>query len=85
VQALQHHPKYVMTLQAQNENHTGPDHTVGRNVNPTADHTTDHTAGRTAEVAVHELSVCAGSARNVECRMDLRTVYPTDQEYQQTT
>jgi hypothetical protein len=74
VQALQHHPEYAMTLQARKENHTGSDRTAGRNA--------DLTAGR---IAVHDPSVSAGSVRNTEFRMDLRTVYPTDQEYQQTT
>jgi hypothetical protein len=74
VQALQHHPEYAITLQARKENHTGPDRTVGRN--------TDPTTGRTT---VHDPSVSTGSVRNVESQMDLRTVYPTDREYQQTT
>jgi hypothetical protein len=63
----------MMTLQARKENHIGADRTAG--------HTTDHTFGRTVEVAVHDSSVCDGSARNAESRMDLRTAYPTDQEY----
>jgi hypothetical protein len=74
VQTLQHHPEYAMTLQARKENHTGPDRTAGR--------TADSTAGRTT---VHDPSVSAGSVRNAESRMDMRTVYPTDREYQQTT
>jgi hypothetical protein len=93
VQALQHHPEYAMTLQARKENHTRSDRTVGRNTDPTAGRiadrivgrTADRTAGRTAEVAVHDLSVCTGSVINAESRIHLRTVYPTDQEYQQTT
>jgi hypothetical protein len=48
------------------KNHTGEDRTA------------EGTTTRTAEVVVHDSSVCAGSMRNVECRMDLRTVYPTD-------
>jgi hypothetical protein len=71
------------------ENHTGSDRTVdptaGRTADPTARRTVDRTAGRTAKVTVHDPSVCVGSARNAESRMDLRTVYPTNQEYQQTT
>jgi hypothetical protein len=63
------------------ENHAGEDRTAVR----TAEGTIVCTAGRTAEVAVHDPSICVGSARNVESRMDLRTVYPMDQEYQQTT
>jgi hypothetical protein len=51
----------------------------------TAGRTADRTVGRTVEVAVHDPSVCAGSTRNAESRMNLRTMYPTDQEYQQTT
>jgi hypothetical protein len=74
VQALQHHSEYAMTLQDQKENHTGPD--------CTARCTADPTAGRTA---VHDLSVSTGSVRNVESQMDLRTIYPMDREYQQTT
>jgi hypothetical protein len=74
VQALQHHPEYAMTLQARKENHTGPDRTAGR--------TADSTAGSTT---VHDPSVSTRSVRNAESRMDLRTVYPTDREYQQTT
>jgi hypothetical protein len=74
VQALQYHPEYVMTLQARKENHTGPDRTTGR--------TADPTVGLTA---VHDPSVSAGFVRNAESRMDLRIVYPTDREYQQTT
>jgi hypothetical protein len=85
VSTLQYYPEYVMTLHARKENYTGPDRTVGRTADRTAGHTADHTASRTAEVAIHDPSVCAGSARNVESRMDLRTAYPTDQEYQQTT
>jgi hypothetical protein len=81
VQALQHHPEYAITLQVRKENHTGPDLTTDRTADPTA----GRTVGRTAEVAVHDPSVCAGSARNAESRMDLRTMYPMDQEYQQTT
>jgi hypothetical protein len=38
--------------------------------------TANRSADRTAEVAV-----CGGSAINAECRMNLRTVYPMDQEY----
>jgi hypothetical protein len=82
VQALQHHPEYVMTLQARKENHTGPDRTARRTADPTANRTADPTAGRTA---VHDPSVSVGSVRNTESQMDLRTVYPTDREYQQTT
>jgi hypothetical protein len=63
------------------ENHIGEDHTVVR----TAEGTAAHTVDRTAEVAVQDPSICAGSARNVESRMDLRTTYPTDREYQRTT
>jgi hypothetical protein len=82
-----------MTLQARKENHTGPDRTVSRNTDPTVGHiadrivgcTADRTAGRTAEVAVHDPSICDGYMRNANSRIDLRTVYPTDQEYQQTT
>jgi hypothetical protein len=74
VQALRHHPEYAMTLQARKENHTGPD----RN----ADRTADPTTGRTT---VHDPSVSAGSVKNAESRMNLRTVYPTDREPQQTT
>jgi uncharacterized membrane protein len=74
VQALQHHPEYATTLQARKENHTGLNRIASRTANPTV--------GRTA---VHDPSVSAGSVRNVESRMDLRTVYPTDQKYQQTT
>jgi hypothetical protein len=59
VQALQHHPKYAMTLQARKDNHTRLDHNAGR--------TADLIAGRTA---VHDPSVSAGSVRNAECRMD---------------
>jgi hypothetical protein len=43
--------------------------------------TADRTTGRTAEVVVQDLSVCVVYVT----RMDLRTMYPTDQEYQQTT
>jgi hypothetical protein len=82
VQALQHHPEYAMTLQARKENHTRPDRTARRTTDPTASRTADPTAGRTA---VHDPLVSAGSMRNVESRMDLRTVYPTDQKYQQTS
>jgi hypothetical protein len=82
VQALQHHPEYAMTLHARKKNHIGSDHTTGRNANPTAGRTVDRTAGCTAEVVVHDPSVCAGSMRNAESRMDLRTVYPINQEYQ---
>jgi hypothetical protein len=73
VQALQHHPEYVMILQARKENHTVSDRTAGRNTDPTASRT-----------AVHDPSVSAGFVRNAESRMKLRTVYPTDREYQQT-
>jgi hypothetical protein len=59
------------------QNYTIEDRTAARIV--------DRTTDRTAEVVVQDSSVCIGSARNVECRMDLRTAYPTDQEYQQTT
>jgi hypothetical protein len=48
------------------------------------DHTAVCTADRIAEVDVQDPSVCARSMRNAKCRMDLRTAYPTDQEYQQT-
>jgi hypothetical protein len=73
MQALQYPPEYAMTLQVLMENHTGEDRTANR------------TIGHNAEVVVHDPSICVGSARNVESRMDLRTVYPTDQKYQQTT
>jgi hypothetical protein len=42
----------------------------------------DRTARRTA---VHDPLVSVGSVRNAKSRMDLRTMYPTDREYQQTT
>jgi hypothetical protein len=70
-----------MTLQVLIENHTGEDRTIVH----TAEGTACHTADRTAEVALHDPSVCTGSTRNAKSRMDLRTVYPMDQEYQQTT
>jgi hypothetical protein len=82
VQALQHHPEYSMTLQARKENHTVPDRTARRTADPITVRTADPTASRTA---VHDPSVSAGSMRNAESRMDLRIVYPTDREYQQTT
>jgi hypothetical protein len=70
-----------MTLQVLIKNHTSEDRTVVH----TAEGTVGHTADRTAEVALQDPSVCTGFARNAESRMDLRTAYPTDQEYQQTT
>jgi hypothetical protein len=81
VSALQYHPEYVMTLQARKENHTGPDRTAGHTADHTTDHIANHTASRIAELAVHDPSICVGSARNAESRMNLRTVYPTNQEY----
>jgi hypothetical protein len=63
VQALQHHPEYVMTLQARKENHTRPDRTAGRTADPTVGHTAYPTAGRTA---INDPSVSVGSVRNVE-------------------
>jgi hypothetical protein len=81
VQALHHPSEYAMTLQILMENHTGEDRTAVR----TAARTADRTAGRTVEVAVQDPSVCTRSARNAEYQMDLRTAYPMDQEYQQTT
>jgi hypothetical protein len=53
------------------ENHNGEDRTAAR------------TTGCTAEVAVQDPSVYAGSVRNAESQMNLRTAYPMDQEYQQ--
>jgi hypothetical protein len=44
--------------------------------------TADRTADRTIEVVVHDPSICAGFARNAESRMNMRTTYPTDREYQ---
>jgi hypothetical protein len=73
VQALQRHPEYAMTLQVRKENHTGEDRTADRIVICIA------------AVVVHDPSVCVGSARNAESRIDLRTMYPTYQTYQQTT
>jgi hypothetical protein len=70
VQTLQDPSEYAMTLQVLMQNHTVKDRTTA--------HTVDRTADRTTEVAVQDPSVCAGSARNAECRMDLRTAYPTD-------
>jgi hypothetical protein len=61
-----------MTLQVLMQNYTVEDHTAVC------------TADRIAEVDVQDPSVCARSMRNAKCRMDLRTAYPTDQEYQQT-
>jgi hypothetical protein len=72
---MQHPPDYAMTLQVLMENHTGEDRTVVC----TVEGIVDRTIGRTAEVAVQDPSVCAGSVRNVESLMDLRTMYPTDQ------
>jgi hypothetical protein len=66
-----------MTLQVLMKNHTIEDLIVARTV--------DHTADCTVEVAVQNPSVCAGSARIAEIRMDLRTAYPMDKEYQQIT
>jgi hypothetical protein len=59
------------------ENHTIEDLIAARTV--------DRTANCTVEVVVHNPSVCIGSARIAESRMDLRTAYPTDKEYQQIT
>jgi hypothetical protein len=78
VQALQHPPEYAMTLQVLMENHTVEDRTAVRIAKGIAARTTD----RTTEVAVQDSSVCARSARSAKCRIDMRTVYPTDQEYQ---
>jgi hypothetical protein len=64
------------------ENHTVENRTTEGTSSHTAARIDDCTADRTVEVAVQDPSVCAGSARNAECRMDMRTVYPTDQEYQ---
>jgi hypothetical protein len=72
VQALQHHPEYVMTLQARKENRTGPDHTARRTADPTADRTADPTAGRTV---VHDPSVSTGSVRNAEIFTYYRLVH----------
>jgi hypothetical protein len=38
----------------------------------------DRTTVHTAEVVVQDSSVYVGSVRNVESRMDLRTLYSTD-------
>jgi hypothetical protein len=62
-----------MTLQVLMKNHIGENRTVVRIVKGTA--------GHTIEVVVQDLSVCVGSARDAESRMDLRTVYPMDEEY----
>jgi hypothetical protein len=81
VQVLRYPPEYTMTLQVLIENHTGENCIIVR----TTKGIDAHTAGRTAEVAVHDPSVCAGYARNAESRMNLRTLHPMDQEYQRTT
>jgi hypothetical protein len=73
VKVLQHPPEYAMTFQVLMENHIVEDRTTEVIVA----HIADHTADRTAEVVVHDSSVCAGSMRNAECRIDLRTTYPT--------
>jgi hypothetical protein len=85
VQALQHLPEYAMTLQVLMEKHIAEDRTIIRTKEGIAACTTNCTAGRTAEVVVQDPSICARSVRNVESRMDLRTAYPTGQEYQQKT
>jgi hypothetical protein len=74
-----------MTLQVLMENHTDEDHTIVCTAKGIAARTADHIVGCTAEVAVQDPSVCVGSARNAKSRMNLRTTYPTDREYQQTT
>jgi hypothetical protein len=65
------------------QNHTIEDHTAARIAEGTAACTDDRTTDRTVEVAVQDPSVCARFVRNVECQMNLRTTYPTDQEHQQ--
>jgi hypothetical protein len=55
------------------ENHTGEDYNVV--------HTAEGTVTRNVEVVVKDPSVCAGSVRNTESRIELRTAYPTNQEY----
>jgi hypothetical protein len=74
VQALQHPQEYAMTLQVLMKNNTVEDRTATR--------TADRTAACTVEVAVQDPSVCARSVINVECQMDMRTVYLMDQKYQ---